>query len=191
MRNVKTCRKCDEEKSVNKFRIREGANGLFADNICLSCRGRSERSRLWLEMMDALGGKCACCGEDHPQLLTLEHVSGGRHFYGRRYGRDGKEYQQSNTYVEIRRAKREGWNRSNWELLCGSCNFSKGHYGQCPHRSGVTREQVIDSLTKNSIGIGYSHRNSAGTFEKGFDSRRPNQRKLAEVLQRVEEESIG
>ena len=41
-----------------------------------------------------------------------------------------------------------------------SCNHAKGHYGQCPHRTGVTREQVIAQLKLDSTGIGLEYRNS-------------------------------
>ena len=173
METTKICRKCGLEKLVNKFRIRRGPHGLFADNKCMACRGRMEFSALRLEMLEALGWKCACCGEDHPQLLTLEHIGGGTHYYGRKYGK-ADHRKQSNTYVEVRAAKRDGWDRSKWELLCMSCNHAKGHYGQCPHRTGVTREQVIESLKKDALGIGYEHRNprGLGTFKEGFDARR-------------------
>jgi hypothetical protein len=190
LQESKICRKCGLEKPINKFRIRKGATGLFADNKCISCRAKMLTAQLKLQMLEAFGWKCSCCGVDHPQFLTLEHVQGGRHFYGRRYGRDAS-YQQSSTYMELARAKREGWDRTKWECLCMNCNFAKGHYGQCPHRTGVTAEQVIQSLRDAAVGIGYDHRNSAGIFEKGFDARRPNQRKLAETLKRVEEDSIG
>jgi hypothetical protein len=154
------CRKCDSELPVGRFRIRQGVRGQFyIDNICKACRGKAECARLRLEMLEALGWKCACCGESHPQLLTLEHINGQRGFYGRRYGRS-ENTRQSNTYVEIRKAKREGWDRTKWELLCMSCNHAKGHYGQCPHRTGVTREQVIEQLKQDSAGIGLEYRNS-------------------------------
>jgi hypothetical protein len=208
MQESKICKKCGLEKPINKFRIRRGVNGLFADNKCLACRARMENSRLRLEMIEALGGKCACCGEDHPQFLTLEHVQGGRHFYGKRYGR-GEGYQQSSTYMEMARAKREGWDRTRWECLCMNCNFAKGHYGECPHRLGLTRDQVIDSMKKNAVGIGYEHRNPGrlGVFMDDPDSRRtgnPNiaaqprdwhgrltKKKVSETLTKIEKASDG
>lgn len=186
----KVCKKCGSDKPINKFRIRKGANGLFADNKCISCRAKMLYAQLKLQTLEAFDWKCSCCGVDHPQFLTLEHITGRDHYYGLKYGRDGNRV-QSNTYVEMAKAKREGWDRAKWECLCMNCNFAKGHYGQCPHRTGVTAEQVIQSLRDAAIGIGYAHRNVRGTFEKGFDARRPNQRKLAEALKRVEEDSIG
>lgn len=185
MEDKKTCRKCGDEKPINKFRIRRKGDAIFADNICMACRGKTETARLRLEMFEAFGWKCYCCGEEHPQFLTLEHVNGGRHFYGRRYGRD-ENSRQSNTYVEIRRAKREGWDRTNWELLCMNCNHAKGHYGQCPHRSGIGKEQVLESLKQTMKGIGYTARANRGSFKDGFDARRnPSKQEVAHVLKEI------
>ena len=154
------CRKCHSELPVGKFRIRQGVQGkLHIDNICKACRARGDNARLRLEMIAALGGKCACCGETHPQFLTLEHVKGGTHYYGRRGGKDSNRV-LSNTYKEIRAARRDGWDRTKWELLCMNCNHAKGHYGQCPHRTEVTAEQVIEQLKHDASGIGLSYRGS-------------------------------
>lgn len=157
------CRKCNREKPLAKFRIRRGSGGQCCiDNICKACRGKMLYARYKLQMLEAFGWKCSCCGVEHPYFLTLEHVNGGRHFYGKRYGREGKQYQQSNTYVEIARAKADNWDRTKWECLCWNCNCAKGKYGQCPHRTGITKEQVIESLKVAAVGIGTSHRNPLG-----------------------------
>jgi hypothetical protein len=170
----KLCRKCGKEKPINKFRIRQGVNGLIVDHKCVACRARMLCAQLKLQMLEAFGWKCSCCGVEHPYFLTLEHINGGRHFYGKRFGREGKQYQQSNTYAEMARAKRDKWDRTQWECLCSNCNSAKAHYGQCPHRTGVTKEQVIESLKRDAAGIGYEHRNprGLGTFKDGFDARR-------------------
>jgi hypothetical protein len=150
------CKKCGQEKPVNKFVSRRGRRGqLYANNVCMTCRGRAECARLKLEMFEALGWKCACCGIEHPYFLTLEHIGGGTtgHFYGRK-DKTPAHRVQSSTYVEIRKAKRDSWDRTKWELLCINCNFADGHHGACPHRSGVTKGQVVASLLDAMVGIG-------------------------------------
>lgn len=190
---VKTwlCRKCGETKPVSKFRIRRGVHGGFhIENACSACRGKRECASLKLEMIRELGGKCACCGESHPQFLTLEHINGRVAFYGRKYGKAAHRI-QSNTYVEIRKAKNSGWDRTQYELLCMNCNHARGHYGQCPHRAGITAEQVIASLEHTAKGIGFEFRRSmveggkVTRFKPGFDARRPSKKEVAAVLKEL------
>jgi hypothetical protein len=157
------CRKCDSEKPVGKFRIRYGRLGqLRIDNICKSCRGRAEYSRLKLEMLEVFGWKCSCCGEDHPQFLSLEHIHGvAPYFLGPRRNKAASR-KQTSTYQLYRMAKRDGWDRTKYECLCMNCNFADGHYGACPHRSGITRDQVIQSLRRATVGIGTGFRKGIG-----------------------------
>lgn len=157
---------------LQKMRTRTSKRGvLYVDNICKSCHAKRDCANLRLQMFAHLGDRCACCGESHPYFLTLEHINGDstKHFYGRKdmlpAGRE-----QSNTYVELRKARKSGWDRTQYEVLCIGCNFAKGHYGQCPHRTGVTREQVIASLEAARAGIGYE-RSIKAMIEGGKVSR--------------------
>jgi hypothetical protein len=72
----------------------------------------------------AYGGKCKCCGADEYEFLTIDHVDGG-----------GQKHKRSVPGFKIYR-----WLRNNgfpqdgrFQLLCISCNFAKGIYGECPH----------------------------------------------------------
>lgn len=153
---VKTCRKCEKELPIGQFRIRRAnGGGLHIDNACKSCHGKSEYASLRVQMFDAMGWKCACCGETNPQFLTLEHINGdsSTHYYGRK-DKVPAHRVQSSTYVEVRKAKRSGWDPSEYEILCMNCNFAKGHYGQCPHRLGLSSEVVAASLRRKAEGIG-------------------------------------
>lgn len=67
--------------------------------------------------------KCACCGENHIEFLSIDHIKGG----GRKH----------------RKARKIGsmcfWLKSNhypkgYQVLCHNCNQSKGCYGYCPHQ---------------------------------------------------------
>lgn len=171
----KTCRKCGEDKPLRKFRTRTKVNGLAIDNICMACRGKSKYSRLKLEMLEAFGWKCSCCGVDHPYFLSLEHIN----------GIEGGRLQ---TYSAYRKAKREGWDKTQYECLCMNCNFAKGHFGQCPHRTEITKEQVYESLREASKGIGISFRNPKGfgQFKDGSDSRRPSKQEVDRVIKEIE-----
>ena len=64
--------------------------------------------------------KCACCGENDPRFLNVEHING----------------RASKTDIGVRlyyRLKRENFPEG-YQILCYNCNIAKGIYGQCPHQ---------------------------------------------------------
>lgn len=69
--------------------------------------------------------KCACCGEREIKFLSIDHIDGGGLKQGREmgFGRGGL----SNWIIKNNFPK-------GFQILCHNCNFSKGHYGQCPHK---------------------------------------------------------
>ena len=78
----------------------------------------------------------------------------------------------------MRMARRDGWDKSKWDLLCMNCNFAKGHYGGCPHKTGVTTEQAIQRMRDRNLKIGRKHidprtnGSQVGFMRPGFDERR-------------------
>ena len=81
---------------------------------------------LKLEMIQAYGGKCSCCGLDIPEFLTLDHPEGN----GAADRRQRKTNGGYGMYIQL---KKEGW-PSTFRLLCWNCNCSIGRYGYCPHQ---------------------------------------------------------
>lgn len=126
----KVCSRCGRSRDERKFPKSIGGGRR---NYCFSCRARYETARLRLDMYENLGDRCACCGETHPQFLTLEHIL-------------GVEGERKPWWQELRQARREGWPRDKYEVLCFNCNCAKGHWGDCPHRTGETREQYFSDL---------------------------------------------
>lgn len=80
------------------------------------------RSKLKAGMLDAYGHQCACCGEDHEEFLTLDHIGGG--------GR--KHYRQSNGNI-YQDLKNRGWPKEGFRVLCMNCNFATRFTNKCPH----------------------------------------------------------
>jgi hypothetical protein len=76
------------------------------------------REALRLRVFEAYGGRCACCGESHPQALTLDHV---RPLKGRKRPKDAYKL-----------AVREGF-PATFQVLCLNCNQLKGAGEACPH----------------------------------------------------------
>lgn len=96
-------------------------------------RKRAEWARrLRLEVIDAYGGKCACCGEAEEVFLTLEHKNGVPDHHR---GKNGKRL----SSVEIlRRVKMEGFPDA-YEVLCWNCNQARARRGVCPHEAAKLR----------------------------------------------------
>jgi predicted DNA-binding protein YlxM (UPF0122 family) len=77
------------------------------------------------EMVDAYGGKCACCGETELAFLCLDHINGG-----------GIEDRTSHGGSEglHRHLKKLGWPKDNYRILCANCNIATKYGRTCPHQ---------------------------------------------------------
>jgi hypothetical protein len=71
----------------------------------------------------AYGWKCACCGEDRYEFLSIDHVNGGGTRARKTQGGGSRLYRwlADHNYPE------------GFQVLCHNCNMSKGCYGYCPH----------------------------------------------------------
>jgi hypothetical protein len=138
---VKRCTRCREDKE-------HGPNRHRADGLQVYCREcvrdynanrrattskerewhRARRQRLRAEMLQAYGGKCACCGEDEPVFLALDHVDG----LSDEDRVDGPRRRLSTDKI-IARLKKQDW-PDGYQLLCHNCNAAKAILGECPHR---------------------------------------------------------
>jgi 5-methylcytosine-specific restriction endonuclease McrA len=89
-------------------------------------RGYSkERTRERRKMvLDRLGRKCACCGEDREEFLTIDHVNddGGVH---------RREINRQNFYQRLILDNFD--TKYELQVLCWNCNLAKAKYGYCPH----------------------------------------------------------
>lgn len=78
------------------------------------------------EVIDAYGGKCACCQETTYEFLTIDHINGG----GRKHLQDIKRIHGLHFYTWLRN---NNFPKTDFRLLCWNCNCALGHYGYCPH----------------------------------------------------------
>ena len=86
-----------------------------------------EAQRVRWEVMEHYGGnppRCACCGEDQPEFLALDHIEGGGNAQRKKLGFRG---------VQLHRWLRKNGYPEGYRVLCHNCNNSLGHYGFCPH----------------------------------------------------------
>lgn len=71
--------------------------------------------------------KCNCCGDNHWEFLTIDHID-GRKPHNHDYGFVGSRLY---TWL-IKNNFPEGF-----QVLCMNCNFAKGVWGFCPHTKEV------------------------------------------------------
>lgn len=107
--NHRAVNKAYREKHRDKFREIIRKNSLVH---------RIKRRRM---VLDAYGGRCACCGEATPEFLSIDHINGG----GSKHKREVKNHVYS-WLVKHNFPK-------GFRLLCHNCNQSRGAYGLCPH----------------------------------------------------------
>ena len=86
---------------------------------------RRAGQKLRQTVLKAYGGKCTCCGENHPEFLAVDHINGGGTKHRREVGAGTTFYRwliKNGCPAEYR-------------LLCHNCNASLGYYGACPHQA--------------------------------------------------------
>lgn len=104
-------------------------------SVCRSCR-RFRARRLKQEVVDALGGRCACCNESWLDFLVIDHVGGGGNRHRVEVGEAGRFYSW---------LKRNGY-PAGFQVLCADCNMAKER-GGCPggHRGTKPAVRVVCS----------------------------------------------
>jgi hypothetical protein len=124
----KTCSKCGIVGTIadSTFPNKYGVNRCTPCFIYLRTAWRRiYRLRLRMQFLIRYGKKCACCGEDDPWFLGIDHIHG-------RAKRTNDH--RSHAIREIQRIKAGGWKDKTIQILCMNCNWAKGQYGICPHQ---------------------------------------------------------
>jgi hypothetical protein len=158
------CSRCGKIKDETLF---QKSFGGARKNYCYACKGRYQVAKARLEIYAALGSKCSCCGESHPQFLTLDHVKND--------GGQRRKLPTERTWLQtVGIAKKEGWPKDRYQVLCYNCNSAKGHWGECPHKSSETRKQYLNELRKIISIKGTKFRNfQEKTNDPNFKEQRP------------------
>jgi hypothetical protein len=106
---------------VGSHRTREQKRAYF----------RNWKRRVSAETIVRYGGKCACCGEDRREFLSIYHIEGGGSKHRKELGMNGG----CNFYTWLRS---QGY-PDGYRVLCHNCNQALGNYGYCPHSNEVVR----------------------------------------------------
>jgi len=101
--------------------------------------------RLINEIIDAYGGKCACCGETRKEYLTIDHVDGD----GRKQRREIGVTSSDGLYRWLRQNNYpEGF-----QVLCFNCNCGKRNFSVCPHNEIFEEEFEAKHKTSYSKSV--------------------------------------
>jgi hypothetical protein len=99
-------------------------HNLRTCEFCEDVRRQKARS-LRFEVFEIYGGAfCQCCREDTYEFLSIDHINNDGAVHKRQ--RKG-----SNLYQWL---KRHNYPKG-FQVLCMNCNFAKGRYGFCPHKT--------------------------------------------------------
>lgn len=113
----------------NRERLRQESARRYADPVYREKHKSDSRKRNWKRKMQALeayGRVCACCGEDRPEFLALDHIHGGGN-------QKRKKGQLAGTPL-YKALRLQGYPQGEFRVLCHNCNLSLGFYGYCPHQ---------------------------------------------------------
>ena len=121
------CSRCKRELPAEKFTIaRDRPNGLGF--YCRECYARKHLEWRMQILRHYTNGnlECACCGETHPEFLSIDHIEGG----GRKQRAEIKKQGSLAFYIWLRNQRFP----PGYQVLCHNCNQAKGFYGICPHQ---------------------------------------------------------
>lgn len=99
-------------------------------------KSKNYRQRLKKQVIEAYGGKCACCGETSIEFLTLDHIDNNgaahrRELFPHIAAKLGHGLGGWSFYVKVRKL---GF-PPGLQVLCWNCNSAKQYYGRCPHQT--------------------------------------------------------
>jgi hypothetical protein len=87
------------------------------------------------------GGRCACCGEDDPNVLELDHVCGGGNRHRKITGVG---------HLAYRWVVRNDFPQDLFQLLCGNCHNAKTRTGDCSYRRSRVRDRAVEVVRELS-----------------------------------------
>jgi len=83
---------------------------------CPKCHQINKRNKyidLKLEVFSHYGNKCACCGIDKPECLTMDHINNNGAEHRKQIGTQIFPWLRKNNYPE------------DFQILCYNCNYAK------------------------------------------------------------------
>lgn len=85
-------------------------------------------------VLEAYGGKCACCGESEQAFLCIDHIENNGAVHRLEIGQ-GKRKIGSGSVIYRWLVKNNF--PQGFQILCANCNLAKQSLGYCPHHACV------------------------------------------------------
>jgi hypothetical protein len=117
-----------EYRDAHRETLRENSRRWRRNNV----EHNKELQRQYIDrrkqmVVDAYGGRCACCGETELRFLSIDHINND----GADHRRELKSKGGFSFYLWL---QRQGFPKDNFQCLCMNCNFGKLRTGICPHQ---------------------------------------------------------
>lgn len=128
--NGRVCTACGEYKLWSEFYKKPPKGKLAHSARCKTCEQVVQKAtqqtyylRRKQKVIDAYGGRCACCGETELVFLTIDHINGDG-------GAHRKELGAKTVHLSwyITHGFPAGF-----QVLCANCHLGKTILGACPH----------------------------------------------------------
>lgn len=128
-----SCRPCAKERTARWKAEHPEQYALYRskhhDEYAMA--DRRSRMKLRSQIIKAYGSKCACCGTDRHEFLTVDHINGGGNAH--RKALSGVTNRHPGGTAFLRWLRKNGFPKEGFRLLCMNCNWSFGKWGYCPH----------------------------------------------------------
>ena len=86
-----------------------------------------------LEVINAYGGQCQCCGENKYEFLAIHHGNNDGHEHRKKLAKEHPGSRGTDTM--IRWIRRNGFPKDiGITILCANCHNAETFYGECPHK---------------------------------------------------------
>jgi hypothetical protein len=93
----------------------------------------NDRTRkIKIEVFEAYGSKCACCGDKHFEFMSIHHIDGKGAAHRESLG-NKRQFTGKRFYFWL---KEQCFPKDNFEMLCFNCHMAKETAGrECPHET--------------------------------------------------------
>ena len=115
-----TCALCRKTDATERQKYRKENSGL------ISKQRKENRVKLKQVVLDTYGHVCAHCGENRKKLLTIDHIQNDGSIHRKLVGRSSES---------ICKSVIKNYRPDKYQILCISCNWYKGMFGELPELS--------------------------------------------------------
>lgn len=129
--------KLDNDNHDPAFKL----TGNYTCRVCARFKRMTKRRKVKLRILRHYGTKCACCGDENVEFLTIDHINNDGSI--RRKEHKSKTGMNFNLY---RWLIRNNFPQGDFRTLCFNCNCARGAYGYCPHEKNRILPELKTSI---------------------------------------------